>query len=90
MGLEELLEGGVPHWGLWGPQVEFVLGLMIGHPDIVVVQVSSLDSVSFLELALHCERLKLFASSPSSDPRHWGGGWCSTAVLAKSTNDSMF
>jgi hypothetical protein len=69
-GLEELLEGGVCHWGLWGPQVKFVLGLMIGHPDIVAVQVSSLDSVSFLEPTLRCERLKLFSSSPSSDPRH--------------------
>jgi hypothetical protein len=70
MGLEELLEGGVPHWGLWGLQVEFILGHMIGHPDIVSVQVSSLDSVFFLEPTLHCERLKLFSSSPSSDPRH--------------------
>jgi hypothetical protein len=69
-GLEELLEGGVPDWGLWGPQVEFILGLMIRHPDIVAVQVSSLDSVSFLEPTLRCERLKLFSSSPSLDPRH--------------------
>jgi hypothetical protein len=55
--LEEFFKCSICHRGLWGPQVGLNLVLMHEYLNLVFVQSSSSDPVSFLKPPLRCKRL---------------------------------